>query len=106
MHAHSDRAQESFMPFNCGAFSETLLESELFGYERGAFTGADTNHPGLFEAAHGGTIFLDEISETKTGFQVNLLRPVQEQQVPRAGSNKYIPTDVAMLPPHNLTLKT
>jgi len=81
------------------------LESELFGYEKGAFTGADTNHPGLFEAAHGGTIFLDEISETKTGFQVNLLRAVQEQQVRRVGSNKYIPIDVRILAASNCDLE-
>jgi len=105
IHAHSDRAQKPFMPINCGAFSETLLESELFGYEKGAFTGADTNHPGLFEAAHGGTIFLDEISETKTGFQVNLLRAVQEQQVRRVGSNKYIPIDVRILAASNCDLE-
>ncbi|HTC95245.1 MAG TPA: sigma-54 dependent transcriptional regulator [Terriglobales bacterium] len=105
IHAHSARAQKPFIPINCGAFSETLLESELFGYEKGAFTGADSNHPGLFEAAHGGTIFLDEISETKTGFQVNLLRAVQEQQVRRVGSNKYIPIDVRILAASNCDLE-
>jgi len=59
---------------NCGALPENILESELFGHEKGAYTGADSSRPGLFEAAHGGTLFLDEISETKPGFQVNLLR--------------------------------
>jgi DNA-binding NtrC family response regulator len=105
IHAHSARAQMPFIPMNCGAFSETLLESELFGYEKGAFTGADANHPGLFEAAHGGTLFLDEISETKTSFQVNLLRAVQEQQVRRVGSNKYIPVDVRILAASNCNLE-
>jgi DNA-binding NtrC family response regulator len=97
LHAHSPRAQKSFVPVNCGAFSETLLESELFGYEKGAFTGASADHPGLFEAANGGTLFLDEIAETETSFQVNLLRTVQEQQVRRIGSTKHIPIDVRIL---------
>jgi DNA-binding NtrC family response regulator len=97
IHAHSSRAHMPFMPVNCGAFSESLLESELFGYEKGAFTGANADHPGLFEAAHGGTLFLDEISETKPGFQVNLLRALQDQQVRRVGSNKYVPVDVRIL---------
>jgi len=105
IHAHSARVEMPFVPMNCGAFSETLLESELFGYEKGAFTGADANHPGLFEAAHGGTLFLDEISETKTSFQVNLLRAVQEQQVRRVGSNKYIPVDVRILAASNCNLE-
>jgi len=97
IHAHSPRASKPFVPVNCGAFSETLLESELFGYEKGAFTGASADHAGLFESAHAGTLFLDEISETKPGFQVNLLRAVQDQQVRRVGSNKYVPVDVRIL---------
>lgn len=97
IHAHSPRAHKPFIPVNCGAFSETLLESELFGYEKGAFTGAHADHPGLFEAAHGGTLFLDEVSETKPGFQVNLLRALQDQQVRRVGSSKYVPVDVRIL---------
>src|SRR6516225_625130 len=97
IHSHSPRAHMPFMPINCGAFSETLLESELFGYEKGAFTGASADHPGLFEGAHGGTLFLDEVSETKPGFQVNLLRALQDQQVRRVGSSKYVPVDVRIL---------
>ena len=97
IHAHSSRAGMPFMPVNCGAFSESLLESELFGHEKGAFTGANADHAGLFEAAHGGTLFLDEVSETKPGFQVNLLRALQDQQVRRVGSNKYVPVDVRIL---------
>jgi DNA-binding NtrC family response regulator len=106
IHAHSARAQGPFVPVNCGAFSETLLESELFGHEKGAFTGADASRPGLFEAAHGGTLFLDEISETKPGFQVNLLRAVQEQQVRRVGSNKYTPVDVRIIAASNRNPET
>lgn len=105
IHAHSPRATMPFMPVNCGAFSETLLESELFGYQKGAFTGATADHPGLFEAANGGTLFLDEISETKPGFQVNLLRAVQEQQVRRIGSNKYVPVDVRIVAATNQNLQ-
>ncbi len=105
IHAHSPRARMPFMPVNCGAFSETLLESELFGYDKGAFTGAHADHPGLFEAAHGGTLFLDEVSETKPGFQVNLLRAVQDQQVRRVGSNKYVPVDIRILAASNKDLQ-
>jgi DNA-binding NtrC family response regulator len=105
IHAHSTRANMPFMPVNCGAFTETLLESELFGYDKGAFTGANTDHPGLFEAANGGTLFLDEVSETKPSFQVNLLRAVQEQQVRRLGSNKYVPVDVRILAASNRDLQ-
>ena len=105
IHAHSSRAQKPFVPVNCGAFPESLLEAELFGHEKGAFTGADANRPGLFEAAHGGTLFLDEISETRPAFQVNLLRAVQEQQVRRVGSNKYIQVDVRILAASNRNLE-
>src|SRR5260370_36318643 len=94
-----------FMPINCGAFPETLLESELFGYEKGAFTGASADHAGLFEGAHGGTLFLDEVSETKPGFQVNLSRALQEQQVRRVGSNTYGPVAVRILAASNKNLE-
>ncbi len=104
IHAHSSRAQMPFIPVNCGTFSENILESELFGHEKGAFTGADSSRPGLFEAANGGTLFLDEISETKPGFQVNLLRAVQEQQVRRVGSNKYVQVNVRILAASNRDL--
>ena len=80
---------------NCGSFTETLLESELFGHERGAFTGAASAHRGLVEATDGGTLFLDEITETTLSFQVKLLRVIQEQQIRRVGSNKYIPVNLA-----------
>jgi len=104
IHQHSPRASSPFVPVNCGAFAENILESELFGHEKGAFTGAHMSHPGLFEAASGGTLFLDEISETKPAFQVNLLRAVQDQQVRRLGSNKYVRVDVRILTATNRDL--
>jgi transcriptional regulator with PAS, ATPase and Fis domain len=97
IHAHSPRADMPFTPLNCGSFPETILESELFGHEKGAFTGADTSRSGLFEATNGGTIFLDEISETSLSFQVKLLRVLQEQKVRRVGSNTFIPIDVRIV---------
>ncbi|HVH88939.1 MAG TPA: sigma-54 dependent transcriptional regulator [Terriglobales bacterium] len=105
IHAHSGRAKKPFIPLNCGAFSENILESELFGHEKGAFTGADNSRSGLFEAANEGTLFLDEISETKPSFQVNLLRSVQEQQIRRVGSNRYIEVDVRILSASNRDLR-
>ncbi|HWG49800.1 MAG TPA: sigma-54 dependent transcriptional regulator [Candidatus Acidoferrales bacterium] len=104
IHDHSSRAKMPFVPVNCGALPENILESELFGHEKGAFTGADSSRPGLFEAAHGGTLFLDEISETKPSFQVNLLRAVQEQQIRRVGSHKYTPVNVRILAASNRDL--
>jgi DNA-binding NtrC family response regulator len=104
IHAHSRRAQMPFTPINCGSLSETILESELFGHEKGAFTGADRGRPGLFEATNGGTLFLDEISETSLSFQVKLLRVVQEQQVRRLGSNTFLPVDVRILTATNKDL--
>jgi DNA-binding NtrC family response regulator len=104
LHDHSARADKPFVPVNCGALPENILESELFGHEKGAYTGADSSRPGLFEAANGGTLFLDEISETKPGFQVNLLRAVQEQQIRRVGSPKYTSIDVRILAASNRDL--
>jgi DNA-binding NtrC family response regulator len=97
IHQHSKRAAEPFTPVNCGSFPETLLESELFGHEKGAFTGADNVHKGLVEATDRGTLFLDEITETSLSFQVKLLRVIQEQQVRRVGSTKWLPVDVRIL---------
>jgi DNA-binding NtrC family response regulator len=104
LHDHSARVHMPFVPVNCGALPENILESELFGHEKGAYTGADSSRPGLFEAAHGGTLFLDEISETRPGFQVNLLRAVQEQQIRRVGSHKYTPVNVRILAASNRDL--
>jgi DNA-binding NtrC family response regulator len=101
IHQHSKRAQQPFTPVNCGSFTETILESELFGHEKGAFTGANATHKGLVEASDGGTLFLDEVTETTLGFQVKLLRVIQEQQVRRVGSNKYVPVDVRIVAASN-----
>ena len=101
IHQHSKRAQQPFTPVNCGSFTETILESELFGHEKGAFTGAGGTHKGLVEATDGGTLFLDEITETTLSFQVKLLRVIQEQQVRRVGSSKYIPVNVRILAASN-----
>lgn len=101
IHQHSQRSQQPFTPVNCGSFTETILESELFGHEKGAFTGAGNIHKGLVEATDGGTLFLDEITETTLSFQVKLLRVLQEQQVRRVGSTKYIPVDVRILAASN-----
>jgi DNA-binding NtrC family response regulator len=101
IHQHSKRSLKLFTPVNCGSFTETILESELFGHEKGAFTGAGTVHKGLVEATDGGTLFLDEITETALSFQVKLLRVIQEQQIRRVGSNRYIPIDVRILAASN-----
>ena len=101
IHEHSKRVDKPFTPVNCGSFTETILESELFGHEKGAFTGAGNLHKGLVEATTGGTLFLDEITETTLSFQVKLLRVIQEQQVRRVGSTKYIPVDVRILAASN-----
>ena len=85
IHAHSQRARKLMTAINCGALAESVLESELFGHEKGAFTGADSVRRGLFENSNGGTIFLDEISETTPGFQVKLLRVLQETADTEAG---------------------
>jgi DNA-binding NtrC family response regulator len=104
IHAHSRRASMPFTPINCGSFPEMLLESELFGHEKGAFIGADSSRSGLFEATDGGTLFLDEVSETNLSLQVKLLRMVQEQQVRRLGSNAFIPVNVRILAATNKDL--
>ncbi len=101
IHQHSRRSAMPFVPINCGAVSETLLESELFGHEKGAFTGADRSRRGLIEAASGGTLFLDEITETSNLMQVKLLRVLQEGQVRPLGSNAIIPLDVRVLAASN-----
>ncbi len=101
IHQHSKRSEQPFIPVNCGSFTETLLESELFGHERGAFTGADKAHKGLVEVADQGTLFLDEVTETTLSFQVKLLRVIQEQQVRRVGASAYIPVDVRVVAASN-----
>ena len=106
IHEHSKRAGKPFTPIYCGSFPETILESELFGHEKGAFTGADNSRAGLFEATTGGTLFLDEISETSLSFQVKLLRVLQEQQVRRLGSNSFTPVDVRIVAATNKNLNS
>lgn len=104
IHACSPRAAERFVSVNCGAFTETLLESELFGYMKGAFTGAAANKKGLFEAAHGGTIFLDEIGEMSLTMQVKLLRVLQERCIRRVGGTEEIPIDARVVAATNRDL--
>ncbi|MBT7696517.1 MAG: sigma-54-dependent Fis family transcriptional regulator [Desulfobacterales bacterium] len=97
IHAASLRAGMPFLAFNCGALSETLIDNELFGHEKGAFTGAETRHIGLLEAASGGTLFLDEIGEMPHAMQVKLLRVLQEGELMRVGGTHPIPIDVRIL---------
>jgi two-component system response regulator PilR (NtrC family) len=104
LHVCSPRATEPFVSVNCGAFPETLLESELFGYLKGAFTGANQNKRGLFEVAGGGTIFLDEISEMTPAMQVKLLRVLQERTVRPVGSTSEISIDVRVIAATNRDL--
>src|SRR5690348_11165445 len=104
VHVCSPRAAEPFVSINCGAFPETLLESELFGYVKGAFTGATQNKRGLFEVADQGTIFLDEISEMSLAMQVKLLRVLQERVVRPVGGTDEIPVDVRVIAATNKEL--
>jgi two-component system response regulator HydG len=106
VHDHSARADGPFIAVNCGAITETLLESELFGHARGAFTGATSDRPGLFEAANGGTLFLDEVGEISMGMQVKLLRALQEREIRRVGENKSRPIHVRIVSATNKSLKT
>jgi len=105
IHEASHRREKAFVSINCGAFPETLLESELFGYFKGAFTGADTNRKGIIESADGGTLFLDEIGETSPGMQVKLLRVLQERMVRPLGGTQDIPVDVRLIASTNRDLK-
>jgi two-component system, NtrC family, response regulator PilR len=104
VHTCSPRATDPFVSVNCGAFPETLLESELFGYLKGAFTGATQNKRGLFEVAGGGTIFLDEISEMTLAMQVKLLRVLQERTIRPVGGTSEIPIDVRVIAATNRDL--
>jgi two-component system, NtrC family, response regulator PilR len=104
IHNMSPRAGAPFVSINCGAFTETLLESELFGYMKGSFTGAVANRKGLFEAAEGGTIFLDEIGETTPSMQVKLLRVLQEKCIRRVGGIEEIPIDCRVVAATNRDL--
>ncbi len=104
VHQLSSRREVSFTALDCGAIPETLLESELFGHEKGAFTGADRQKPGTFEMACGGTLFLDEISNMPLGSQAKLLRALQDKSIYRIGGTQPIPTDVRVLAASNRDL--
>jgi two-component system nitrogen regulation response regulator GlnG len=104
IHAYSDRAGQTFMAVNCGAIPEQLVESELFGVVKGAYTGAVTARPGRFEAADGGTLFLDEVGELPLAAQVKLLRILDQQTVERLGSNRPIHLDVRIIAATNSDL--
>lgn len=105
LHNNSHRCDAPFVAINCGAIPETLLESELFGHVKGAFTGAIANKAGLFEEANGGTIFLDEIGDMPTQTQVRLLRVLQEMEIRRIGSNKTSKIDVRVISASNRDLR-
>lgn len=105
IHQNSIRRDHPFIPINCGAIAEGLLESELFGHVKGAFTGAVKDSIGLFKAAHGGTIFLDEIAEVHPALQVKLLRALQERKIRPVGDTKEIETDVRIIAATNKDLE-
>lgn len=105
VHEQSERAKGPFVVVHCAALSETLIESELFGYEKGAFTGAENIHKGRFELADGGTIFLDEIGEVNLATQVKLLRVLQEHKFERVGGEKSIEVDVRVVAATNRNLE-
>ncbi|GAC1605850.1 MAG: sigma-54 dependent transcriptional regulator [Myxococcales bacterium] len=105
IHANSRRSSRPFVPVNCAAITESLLESELFGHVKGAFTGAVKARQGLFEEAAGGTFFFDEIGETTPALQAKLLRVIQEHEIRRVGDNESIPVDVRVLAATNQDLR-
>ncbi|RMH87339.1 MAG: GAF domain-containing protein [Calditrichaeota bacterium] len=104
LHVHSSRRDKPFIPIFCGSLSENLLESELFGHKKGAFTGAIENRPGLFEEAHGGTLFLDEIADISKNVQTKLLRVIQEGEIKRVGETKIRKVDVRIIAATNKDL--
>ena len=97
IHAHSERKTSPFVPVNCGAFPENLFEAEIFGYEKGAFTGANKRKIGLLEYANGGTFFMDEVCELPMPLQTKLLRAIQDKQIRRIGGNELIQVDVRII---------
>jgi two-component system nitrogen regulation response regulator GlnG len=106
IYQHSRRSQAPFLAINCAAIPESLLESELFGHERGAFTGADRRRIGKFEQAHGGTVFMDEVGDMAPGTQAKLLRLLQEKQFERVGGNTTIDTDIRVMAATNQDLES
>jgi two-component system response regulator HydG len=105
LHVEGRRAAAPFVAVNCGAFTESLLESELFGHEKGAFTGATRQHAGAFERAHGGTLFLDEVGDAPRAVQVKLLRVLEEREIIRVGGQEPIAVDVRVLSATNRELE-
>ncbi|HYG70522.1 MAG TPA: sigma-54 dependent transcriptional regulator [Anaeromyxobacteraceae bacterium] len=105
LHVASRRGDRPFVPVNCAAITETLLESELFGHAKGAFTGATRARRGLFEEANGGTLFIDEIGETTPGFQAKLLRALQEGEIRRVGESQALQVDVRVIAATNQDLR-
>ena len=105
IHQHSPRKDRPFVKINCTAIPENLMESELFGYEKGAFTGANVSKPGKFEQANTGTVFLDEIGDVPASVQVKLLRVLQDREFERLGSNKTMQTDVRVIAATNVDLR-
>ncbi len=106
IHQRSSRSQGAFVIVDCGAIAATLLESELFGHEKGAFTGADERRIGAFEAARDGTLFLDEVGELGLELQPKLLRAIERREIKRLGSNKYQPVDVRLIAATNRNLRS
>jgi two-component system, NtrC family, response regulator PilR len=104
IHENGARREKPFVPVNCGAIPDTLMESELFGYRKGAFTGANEDREGFFQAAHGGTLFLDEIAELPLHTQVHLLRAIQERRVRKVGATQEEPVDVRIICATNQSL--
>ena len=105
IHTLGPRTTQAFVPVNCGAIPDTIIESELFGSVKDAFTGAVRDRQGLFRQAHGGTLFLDEIGELPLCSQVKMLRVLQEREVTPVGGNHSIPVDVRLLVATNKTLE-
>jgi two-component system response regulator HupR/HoxA len=105
IHFSSDRAERAFVVENCGALPDTLLEAELFGHKKGAFTGAHEDRIGLFQQADGGTLFLDEIGDTSPAFQVKLLRALQEGEIRPVGSPRTVPVNVRIIAATNRDLE-
>src|SRR5947207_10014488 len=106
IYQHGPRSRAAFLALNCAAIPETLLESELFGHERGAFTGADRRRIGKFEQVSGGTLFLDEVGHTPLPLQSKMLRVLQDQQFERVGGNETVRTNVRILAATHRDLKT
>src|SRR5437773_5136337 len=105
IHGHSKRAREPFVGINCGPLADTLLESELFGHQRGAFTGAVADHKGVFEQAGGGTVLLDEIGDTTAALQVRLLRVLEEGEVRPVGGSRSLRVSARDIAPTNIPLE-